>query len=69
MDYVQVIIGIPGSSWGAILKMSKLSLNLLQILTCKYSLTKIQAMVQKDVFSKLILNIQNNYENYIMIIL
>ena len=35
-------LSAPGLSWDAMLKMTKLSLNLFQILTCIYSLRKIQ---------------------------
>ena len=34
----------------------------------EFHLNNIQAIVQKDVFSNLILNILKNYENYIIII-
>ena len=35
-------LSAPGLSWDAMLKMTKLSLNLFQILTCIYSLKKVQ---------------------------
>ena len=41
MDYVQVI-SAPGLSWDAMLKMTKVKLKLIKILTCTYSLKKVQ---------------------------
>ena len=35
----------------------------------EYDLNNLLAIVQKDVFLKLILNVQKNYENYKMIML
>ena len=40
--YPSHYLSAPGLSWGAMLKMTKLSLELFQILTCRYSLKKVQ---------------------------
>ena len=71
-DYFGVYLGVPGLSWHAILKMTKteLELDMIQILTCIYSLKKVQevefliylrCVLQDDLeYSKELRELRNN---------
>ena len=52
-------LSAPGLSWDAILKMKKIKLNLFQILTCIYSLKK----VQEDEFLIFLIDIAKSTRN------
>ena len=52
-------LSAPGLSWDAMLKMKKIKLNLFQILTCIYSLKK----VQEDEFLIFLIDIAKSTRN------
>ena len=51
MDYVKVFWS-HDLGWDAMLKMTKLNLNLFQVMTCTYSLKKVQEMEISCIFNR-----------------